>query len=206
MSKRSFIFILLLCKFYASSAQQVEAQFIHKYLVRADASIIAGVLFKDNINNVHVNGNLEYYLDNKISVRGDCNYMLGSNGLTIDSMGLKDNHSVMLGVVYHFHTSNHIDPYFILQPGFAYTSSYNDRYSSLSQDNAKTIYYKPVISPLATAGFGFNYYFQRFAHLFLETRYVYGQHLSDAPKPISLEEFRITFGLGFNLFVKKEKN
>lgn len=205
MSKNIFI-VLLICKFYASSAQPVEAQFIHKHLVRADASIIAGVLLKDNINNVHLNGNLEYYLDNKISVRGDCNYMLGSNGLTIDSMGLKDNHSVMLGVVYHFHTNNHIDPYFILQPGFTYTSSYNAGYTRFLQDNAKTIYYKPVISPLATAGFGFNYYFQRFAHLFLETRYVYGQHLSDAPKPISLEEFRITFGLGFNLFVKKEKN
>lgn len=204
MLKQIFI-LLIICASFQSNAQQEEAQFIHKHLVRADASIVAGVLFKDNINNVHVNGNLEYYLDTKISVRGDCNYMLGSSGLTIDSMGLKDNHSVMLGAVYHFHTNNHFDPYFILQPGFAYTSSYNGRYSALSQDNTKTIYYKPVISPLATAGLGFNYYFQRFAHLFLETRYVYGQHLSNAPKPISLQEFRITFGLGFNLFVIKEK-
>ncbi|OFY86884.1 MAG: hypothetical protein A3F72_00555 [Bacteroidetes bacterium RIFCSPLOWO2_12_FULL_35_15] len=197
---KQIIILVLVSAPFIGFAQQEEGQFIHKHLVRADASIIAGVMLKDNINNVHVNGNLEYYLDTKISVRGDCNYMLGSNGLTIDSTGLKDNHSVMLGAVYHFPTTTHFDPYFILQPGFAYTSSYNAGYQSLSQDHAKTIYYKPVISPLATAGLGFNYYFQRFAHLFLETRYVYGQHLSDAPQPISLEEFRITFGLGFNLF------
>jgi hypothetical protein len=202
---RKLSILILACLSVAGFAQQEEEQFIHKHLVRADASIVAGVLLKDNINCVHVNGNLEYYLDNKISVRGDCNYMLGSNGLTADSMGLKDNHSVMLGAAYHFQTNNHFDPYFILQPGFAYTSSYNARYSTLSPDNTKNIYYKPVISPLATAGLGFNYYFQRFAHLFLETRYVYGQHLSDATKPMSLQEFRITFGLGFNLFVIKEK-
>jgi hypothetical protein len=204
MLKQLFILLLVLTSI-TLYAQQGETQFIRKHLLRADASIVAGVLFKDNINNVHVNGNLEYYLDTKISVRGDCNYMLGSSGFTADSMGLKDNHSVMLGAAYHFHTNTHFDPYIILQPGFAYTSSYNARYSNGAQDNSKTVYYKPVISPLATAGLGFNYYFQRFAHLFLETRYVYGQHLSDAPKPISLQEFRITFGLGFNLFVIKEK-
>jgi hypothetical protein len=70
---------------------------------------------------------------------------------------------------------------------------------------AQKKYYNGSISPLATAGLGFNYYFQRFAHLFLETRYVYGQHLSNAPSPISLQEVRITFGLGFNLFIIKEK-
>jgi len=204
MLKNIFILFFTLISF-TGFTQEENAQFIHKHLTRATASIVAGVMLKNNINNVHVNGNLEYYLDNKISIRGDFNYMLGSSGLTADSMGLKDNHSILLGAVYHFHTANHFDPYLILQPGFAYTSSYNAKYSSLLQDNTKIIYYKPVISPLATVGLGFNYYFQRFAHLFLETRYVYGQHLSDAPKPISLQELRITFGLGFNLFVAKEK-
>lgn len=178
-------------------AQQVSGQYIHQHLIRVDASIVAGHMLKENFNNVHVNGNLEYYLDNKVSIRGDVNFLLGSTGINNDSLGLKDNHSLMLGGAYHFQTKNHFDPYFIIQPGFAYTSSY--KAPNPDSEQSKNIYYKGVISPLATAGLGFNFYFQRFAHFFMETRYVYGNHLSEAPHPLSLQEIRFTFGLGFNI-------
>jgi hypothetical protein len=186
----------------------MERQYINKHLVRADASIVPGYIFKDNLKNVHLNGNLEYYMDNKISIRGDMNYMLGSAGFTEDSMRLKDNISVMLGGVFHFNTNSHLDPYFIFQPGVAYTSSYYEALSTKINEDGTSTYrlnYKGSMSPLASMGFGCNYYFQRFAHLFLETRYVHGIHLSEAPAPVSLQELRITFGLGFNLFVVKEK-
>jgi hypothetical protein len=188
------------------TAQQDQQQFITKHLVRADASIVPGYVFKDNINNVHLNGNLEYYMDNKVSIRGDANYMLGSSGQTENFLQLKDNVSVMLGCSFHIPTNNQFDPYIILQPGIAYVSSF--RPAEEIDDNVfsgRDIYYKGSLSPLASAGVGFNYYFQRFAHLFCETRYVHGKHLSEAPSPISLEELRITFGLGFNLFIIKDK-
>jgi hypothetical protein len=204
-----YLFIIpFVCISSFLSAQLENGQYIHRHLVRADASIVPGYIFKDNLKNIHLNGNLEYYLDHKISIRGDANYMLGSSGLTEDSMHLQDNISIMLGSVLHFPTNSHFDPYFILQPGIAYTSSYYDPTGgNVLQDEAdgKIYRYKGSLSPLASVGLGFNYYFQRFAHLFLETRYVYGQHLSSAPSPVSLEELRITFGLGFNLFIIKEK-
>jgi hypothetical protein len=192
----------------ALSAQQVHSQYIHQHLVRADASIVRGYMFRSDLKNVHLNGNLEYYLDNKISVRGDANYMLGSIGNTEEFMFLKDDISVMLGCTYHFKTENHFDPYVIFQPGVAYTSSYIDLSTSafeqgISVDGVRR--YNGSLSPLASVGVGANYYFQRFAHLFLETRYVHGQHLSEAPSPISLDELRITFGLGFNVFIIKER-
>ena len=199
------IILLFVCFSNVVFAQQENTQFIHNHLVRADASIVAGYLFKENINNVHVNGSAEYYLDNKVSIRGSACYLLGSTGLTKDSMGLKDFHSIMLGGVYHFTTNGHFDPYFIFQPGIAYTSSYKAKYLGDPNENTKVATYAGVFSPLATAGLGFNYYFQRFAHLFVETRYVYGRHLSQAPSPISLQELRVTFGLGFNLFIIKDK-
>ncbi|MES2591710.1 MAG: outer membrane beta-barrel protein [Bacteroidota bacterium] len=195
LKKKLFIILLMLSA--SSIAQQKDGQYIHQNLIRADVSIVAGYMLKENFNNVHVNGNLEYYLDNKVSIRGDANFLLGSTGINSDSMGLKDNHSLMLGGAYHFQTKNHFDPYFIIQPGFAYTSSY--KAPNPNSDEGKNTYYKGVISPLATAGLGFNFYFQRFAHLFMETRYVYGNHLSEAPHPLSLQEMRFTFGLGFNI-------
>jgi hypothetical protein len=198
-----YLFILpLLCCISFSFAQQQDGQYIHKHLVRSDASIVSGYMFNENIKNVYLNGNLEYYMDNKVSIRGDANYLLGSNGLSNDSAGLKDNSSVMLGAVFHMNSKGYFDSYFILQPGIAYTSSYLQNNSG-EQMNRK--YYPGVLSPLGSAGVGFNYYFQRFAHLFLETRYIYGQHVSRAPGPLSLQELRITFGLGFNLFIIKEK-
>ncbi|MBN8697877.1 MAG: hypothetical protein J0L87_15205 [Bacteroidetes bacterium] len=186
------------------SAQYERQQYIHKHLMRADASIVSGYMYKSGIQNVHVNGNLEYYMDNKISFRGDANYLLGSNGIS-DSMGFLHNHSVMLGTVFHIQTKGHFDPYFILQPGIAYTQSYKQRFIDDPDKSDGRTNYPGVLSPLGTAGLGFNYYFQRFAHLFMEARYVYGQHLAEAPYPLSLEEVRITFGLGFNAFIIKEK-
>lgn len=206
--KRIIFIIICVCALSVGFAQQENTQFIHKHLVRADASIVAGYLFKENINNVHINGSAEYYLDNKISIRGSASYLLGSSGFTKDSMGLKDFHSIYLGMVYHFETKGHLDPYLILQPGLAYTSSYqvhNWVPVQLKDEQISHTRYPAVLSPLATAGLGFNYYFQRFAHLFIETRYLYGRHLSQAPSPISLQELRVTFGLGFNLFIIKEK-
>jgi len=196
--------VLVILGISSAFAQYEKKQFIRKHLIRADASIVSGYMYRSAIKNVHVNGNLEYYVDNTLSIRGDANYLLGSNGIS-DSMGFIHNHSIMLGPVFHFKTKGHFDPYFILQPGIAYTQSYKQRFTE-DLDNADgRTNYTAVLSPLGTAGLGFNYYFQRFAHLFLETRYVYGQHLAQAPHPLSLEEVRITFGLGFNVFVVKEK-
>lgn len=205
--QKPLITVILVCLSLLMSAQQPNEQFIHKHLVRVDASIVKGYMLKENFQTVHLNGNAEYYTDNKISIRADANYMLGSIGLTSDSIGLDKNSSVLLGASYHFHTNGHFDPYFIFQPGIAYTSSYKQNNTSLITMNEipEKTRYNGTLSPIATAGLGFNYYFQRFAHLFLETRYVYGQHLSNAPSPISLQELRITFGLGFNLFIIKEK-
>lgn len=205
MKSHKIILMLLLPLLSTTIYAQTKEQYIYKHLIRADASIVSGYMPVNGIRNVHVNGNAEYYIDNKVSVRGDATILLGSSGLSKDSVGFKDNHSIGLGLVYHFKTKNHFDPYFIFQPSIAYTSSYKTNYVSDSIHIPTRKNFDGVLSPLATAGLGFNYYFQRFAHLFLETRYVYGNHLSNAPTPLSLQEWRITFGLGFNVFAVKPK-
>lgn len=202
LNKKILVVFLLITSTIFS---QTKEQYIFKHLIRADASIVSGYMYKDGIRNVHVNGNAEYYIDNKISVRGDATYLLGSSGLSKDSLGFRDNHSIGLGLVYHFKTKSHFDPYFIFQPSVAYTSSYKQNYIDDATNLRERKNFDGVLSPLATGGLGFNYYFQRFAHLFMETRYVYGRHLSSAPSPLSLEELRVTFGLGFNVFAVKPK-
>lgn len=202
--KISIVYVLLLSN--GLYAQSQSGQYIHKHLMRADASIVSGTMYQSNFRNVHLNGNLEYYLDNKISVRGDVNWMAGTKSLASTSTYLKEYYSVMLGGVYHFKSTSHLDPYFVFQPGIAYVSSYHagKNYILGEGASAEKTNYKASLAPLGSAGIGFNYYFQQFAHLFAEGRYVYGTHLSQASEPLSLQEIRITFGLGFNLFVAKE--
>ncbi len=204
MLKKYFI-VFFLGFSLAIFAQEESSQFIKRGLVRADGSIMAGYMFKDNLSNVHLDGDMEYYLDNRISIRGSASYLVGSSGLTSDSIGLKDFTAVYLGALYHFTTKGNFDPYVVLQPGIAYTSSYKATDTSSPNNTTKTETFPGAFSPLATVGVGFNYFFERYFHLFMETRYVYGNHLSKAPHPISLQEMRITFGLGFNLCIKNKK-
>jgi hypothetical protein len=61
------------------------------------------------------------------------------------------------------------------------------------------------VNPLISTAFGFNFYFQRWFHLFGEVRYISGKHLSDATTPLSLNELRFSFGLGWNINLIKKK-
>ncbi|HRH01570.1 MAG TPA: outer membrane beta-barrel protein [Bacteroidia bacterium] len=205
MKKTANLYLMLLLV-NSLFAQNRSGQYICKHLVRADASIIAGSLHKTGANTVHLNGNLEYYLDSRISIRGDVNWLAGLKQSVIAPSYLKDYYSVMLGGLYHFQTSNHLDPYLVFQPGIAYASAYaigNENRQNLIL-SAERVAYSGSIAPLGSVGVGFNYYFQQFAHLFAEGRYVYGNLNSNAPAIVSLQELRITFGLGFNLFVAKK--
>ncbi len=202
MSKYNFTLLFISISVFLF-AQQEKSPFIGKHLIRADVSFLSGYMMKEDMKNVHLSGDAEYYLDNTISIRGTATYLLGSSGPGGNVVKLNDFHSVMLGAALHFPVKSHFDPYVILQPGIAYTSS--SQTIKVNDEVQSTVSYRGALTPLATAGIGVNYYFQRFAHLFVEGRYVYGRHLSEAPQSVSLEELRITFGLGFNLFIMKEK-
>jgi len=58
-----------------------------------------------------------------------------------------------------------------------------------------------TFNPLYSGLVGMNYYATKFFHLFISARYLSGKHLSNAPEPLRLDEFRFSFGLGFNVHV-----
>lgn len=186
-SKWILIFLLTLSGVEACFAQEEKKQFIHKGLLRAMATISVGSITKASLH-----GNLEYYVADNTSLRGDTYYSLKTNTLHFADLSpyLVSNHQTFAGASYHFKTKNHFDPYFGFQPGFA-----------LSQSNSS----KQTINPLLSPVLGFNIYFEKLFHLFAETRYVIGNHLSEAHEPISLNELRFSFGLGFNLSVFSPK-
>lgn len=184
---------MLLCvvNFYTGKAQDKTREhtpetFNRKGILRATATFATGVMPQNGINNLYLTGNLEYFPDHNISIRGDGYYFF--NSMNQDKT-LKMNHYLFYGAAYHFGNSS-FDPFVGLQSGLAYTQC------GLVQagDPPRASALNPLISPMA----GFNYYATNWFHLFINTRYSYGNHLSkDAI--ISLNEWNFSFGLGFQI-------
>lgn len=203
----SFLFFVLCA--IAVQAQEEKKQFIHKGLIRSQATISPGYLLKDGAITINLHGALEYYIADNISFRGDGYYdMLSGAGADTEGRQLQFNHSLFSGASYHFETKNHFDPYLGFQPGIALAERIDWSVYKWFAPVPNYYYLKPQpqINPLISPVLGFNLYFQKYFHLFMETRYVYGRHISkDGAPAIPLSEFRFSFGLGFNINLLKKK-
>jgi len=131
------------------------------------------------------------FLKNRIEMRGDITYFLGSYG---DRPRFSMNHHLYTGAFYHF-SEKAFQPYIGIQPGFAVSQS--SEYGSLDEAT-NTIKYNVTVNPLITGAVGFKYYAPRIFYLFAETRYILGKHKSNS-YAVHLDEWRAAFGLGIYL-------
>ena len=190
----------------ASFSQEEKKQFIHKGLLRAQATISPGIMLKERASTISIHGNLEYYVADNISIRGDSYYFLKD-----DQNIFSADHSVFSGASYHFKTKNRFDPYFALEPGIAIVKriSFSGVIECLTTPcpGYVNISGQTSVNPLISPALGFNLYFQKLFHLFGEVRYISGKYLSNATTPLSLNELRFSFGLGWNLnLIKQQAN
>lgn len=188
MVKKIFLLIIVLPTLVFS--QENENQIAEKGLLRAMGIISFGQLTDYEQTNIYLTGNVEYFTNQNITARGDIYYYLNSG----QNQLLKQNHQLFAGASYHFITNSKFVPYVGFQPGIAITQS-NEVTISRENDVA--------ITPLVSGVFGFNYFAAKWFHLFVDGRYISGNYLSNNT-PISLNEFRLSFGLGFNLNVLKK--
>lgn len=171
---------------------QLSAQepFVKRGILRAQATISPGRMTSLPVGSIYIHGDLEYYFDEKLSVRGDSYYFLGH---TTTSAPFAYNHSTFSGIAYHFTSEKKFDPYISFEPGVAFS-----KVQLINIFNET----KGTIDPLISAGAGFNFYATKYFHLLGSIRYVHGKHLGNEWR-MDLNEFRFSFGLGFNLRVKK---
>lgn len=195
MESKKIIFALFILVSVCGNlfSQEENQQYIHKNLTRTTLTFSTGYFPEYRTSSVYLTGNLEYYTNNKISVRGDSYYFVNiikTPKYTIAQVPIPlKNNGLFFGALYHFKSNSHFDPYLGLQPGIAISQSLIENQTSSVTAN-----------PLFSSVLGFNYYAKKYAHLFINARYVSGKHLSDARTPMSLNEIRFEFGLGFNLF------
>jgi YHS domain-containing protein len=193
MGKRvAFIITMLLVVGGACAQSDSTKGFVHKGILRAGLNFAIGKMTAFNISNAYVTGNIEYYADSKISVRGDVYFF--ANSLNNNKF-IKQNNALYFGSCYNFPTHSHFDPIIGLQPGVA-----------LSQLNpvAGSDVPNPVnIAPIASIITGFNYYAENWFHIQVNVRYTMGKHL-DEDGLFQLNEISFSFGLGFNIDVLKK--
>jgi len=193
MVKSIFLIFVSVVPFFAN-ARQDSSRYIHKGLLRAQATISPGFMFNEGVTNIYIHGDLEYYVEDNISVRGDSYYYLNTID---DKKPFMVNHSIFFGAVYHFPTASSLDPYIGIQPGIAYSKA--NTQLLIYEYSAKLYLNRATANPLISSVAGVNYYASKIFHLFMSVRYVSGKHLSDAPSPLSLNEVKISFGLGWNI-------
>ena len=176
------------CVLYGNSFAQKDSAskvYVHKGLLRAALTYSVGLMTTNTISNVYVTGNMEYYADSKISVRGDGCYFINSLN---DNKYLKQNQQLYFGACYNFQVHSHFDPFIGLQPGVAYSQI--TTYYNISDP--------ATFSPLASVVTGLNYYADKWFHIMLNVRYTAGRHLDEVAL-FDLNEVSFSFGLGWDL-------
>jgi len=205
--KKILIYSLLLVPMFLRAQEEKEKkkQYIHTGILCADVSIAPGFLINQNVSTISIPAGIEFYFDQHVSFKADVYYHVTS-GLTNDSLRLTANHQLFCGASYHFTTQGYFDPYLAFQPGISYAQVSNESKLPQKTDNPnEKIEYTPNLAPVLGISLGFNYYFPRFFHIFVEARYVHGVLMYNAPGSFPLDELKLQFGLGWNLNLIKQK-
>jgi hypothetical protein len=163
-------------------------------ILRAQGAFAMGRLTESKATQIYIKGDLSYYLDSKVSVRADGFYFVDSQDKANKPFDF--SHSLFTGLSYHLGNGGALDPYVGLQPGINFA-----RLGNLET----TLPISPNItswSPVFSGHVGFNYYAPKIFHLFVHLQYIQGRFVNQLNTQ-SLSEFRISFGLGWNIDVVK---
>lgn len=191
---KQWIFILgiALCTFSIAWAQEQEGPFVRKGLLKATATISPGTMLNRAVSNIYVPGELEYFLENKVSVRGDCYWYLNSQQKP-DFM--KQNSMIFFGALYHF-SKKKSDFFLGLQPA-AILAQPNMRDSSGT-------FYPARIDPGVSLIAGYTFYVWDYCNFYLNARYVTSRYTGTSAGTLQLDEIMFSGGLGFQLHTRKK--
>lgn len=185
--KTSLLISILMLASYMSNAQNLDIA--RAGLVKAYATLSPAYDISHRESSFYAHGCLEAYLENTISWSGEI--YLGLGPLNKSNSSHATYHTLFSGINLHHIRSNH-DLYLGIQPGIALSKSFSTTHDLQSSSS---------LVPVASAVVGYNYFVHRFFHFFVQGRWVLGQY-NDAEYK-TLNELRLSAGLGFNFNTKK---
>jgi hypothetical protein len=191
----SFLMLLLAIGLQAQK-KRIPIWEERKGCARAQGNLAAGYLFQQRQVAAYVTGDIDLFVDNRVSVTGQ----VWATFVTTErnKPGITANHSVFWGMNYHLVPKGRFDPYIGLTTGAGLVRAnywYNDA-------NRKSEF---SVVPLISAQLGMNYYVGSIFHFFARVQGVSGVFFSNVPQSGRLKELKITAGLGWNLRFWKPK-
>lgn len=151
------------------------------------------MMLNDGSLNIYIHGDAEYHVLDRISIKGDGYYFLGTQSRTL----LQQHHGIFFGSQYHLPLRN-FAPFIGMQPGI---SCVDTRKSSLpSNDNESGDWAEGAIVPMISFAAGFNWYVWKFLHFSGQVRYLHGNHAMTCGN-LTLDDFKLSAGLGWNVNV-----
>jgi hypothetical protein len=201
---RVCLFLHLLVMVFTMNGQNEKQPFRYQSILKATATITPGFLLNNKQTNIYLNGELEYFLDDKLSFRTDGFWMAGAQE---KPSLLQQNNSIFFGALYHIH-KNRFDYFFGLQPGLFLTKP-NTTNDAVISPYGVTVTYKtdydykllPSLSPIT----GITFYVSDYFNFFLNIRYVYARYYGYENAVLNIDEFRVSAGLGFQIHTRKVK-
>lgn len=173
---------------------------VRKGLLRAQITLSPGWTIADGNTNLYLQGDMEYFLQNRVSLKGDVSYFLDTQGAGY----LKHNHSLFFGAQYHF-PFKRFDPYIGLHPGVSLIQAKSAALGT-GENPADISVSILKVSPAVSVATGFNFYVWRHIHFMANVKYVHAKHTAEWRTNYALDEFRISFGLGWNVnMIKRHK-
>jgi hypothetical protein len=145
--------------------------------------------------NIYLHGTLEYYWTEHFSTRGDAFYFVNKDKST--NGGLKHNHSLQVGASWHLLKSMTFDPFIGATAGISLEQIYP--VTMTRGDGASWEYPAPAhLDPIWAPRVGMNFFGQHVFHFFIEAEYLIGMYRPPVGPMRSLNEVRISAGLGLN--------
>jgi hypothetical protein len=192
---RLLMLLLSTLAFIQLPAQKIWEE--RKGCIRAQGNLAPGYLFSQKTASAYVNGDMDLFLDNKVSFTGSAWYSFALNRK--NATGLKANHAVFGGFSYHFLKPSRWDPFIGLTPGMGIVQ--------VDYKEGEEIKHSPYqVAPLVSATLGCNYYIGWIFHVFVKVQAVTGQTFGALPTPTRLDELKFMAGLGWNLRLWKPKH
>ncbi|MFI5134385.1 MAG: hypothetical protein ACHQD9_00900 [Chitinophagales bacterium] len=188
MEKTKILIALFLALiFHDGMAQNVtKPPFVRQGLMNISAGLSGGVMIFNPVQDVYINTSFAYCIEDRIAVRTDFCFFIPD----VNFKGqLNRNSSILFGAEYHF-PFQRFDLSLLLEPGVSFVY--------LKEGTTST---KTQTEPVITASIGTTYYILQNFHVFASVMYLHGNYFMEQPKPFRLDEFRITGGIGINIFV-----
>lgn len=179
-----------------------DSSFAYKHLLKASATLCPGFMLNQAQTNIYVHGHLEYFPEERVSLRGEGFWFTGAQQ---KPSLLKQNSTLLFGALVHAHRSR-VDGFIGLQTGVALTQPNDTYYDYVTVNNntytisqaVATYRLKalPVFSPFA----GVTFYPGKYVNFFLELRYTSGKYFGyRAGSTLYMDELRLSAGLGFQI-------